>query len=151
MRTILAVLLLVGCAAGQTFHHCQLVGGGASQTSSSLDYDCGAAHVTLETDRNDPLTMKSSGDFPPVLVSSPEPIDVPAVQPQYQNIIWPEHRISAECPKEFEMRYAPDCHGSICYESRVECYKPPRCDDPKRGLWHDEQDPPKYWCRKVQP
>jgi hypothetical protein len=25
------------------------------------------------------------------------------------------------------------------------------CADKNRGLWHDENDPPKWWCRKAQP
>jgi len=32
------------------------------------------------------------------------------------------------------------------------CNLPPNyfCEDRSRGLWHDENDPPKYWCHKPQ-
>jgi len=29
--------------------------------------------------------------------------------------------------------------------------KRPGCDDKNRILEHDENNPPKYWCHKVQP
>jgi hypothetical protein len=57
------------------------------------------------------------------------PIDVPAVN----------------CSSERTPCSAPDINGIIT------CRTGPACIDQTRILEHDEQNPPKWWCRKVQP
>lgn len=43
--------------------------------------------------------------------------------------------------------------NSFQYNSLVVCEEEGHftCADKSRGLWHDESNPPKYWCRRVQP
>jgi len=85
----------------------------------------------------------------PGTVSSASPAeaeDVPAV--------WEE---TDYCFKSYQGCYMVHEDGS--FVSLEEYFSDPRpihyyrwtCNDPTRILEHDEQDPPRWWCRKVKP
>ena len=90
-------------------------------------------------------------------LGTPEPIDVPAITKQV--LSWSGnkncHSPYPACICKLEGNIITCDHGAKCY--LVQCepddhYVPiTTCADKTRILEHDEQEPPKWWCRKVQP
>lgn len=77
--------------------------------------------------------------------SKPEPVDVPAVQ---ETRTYKTGDISCEP--------APECKGkdwtcniAVC-KSETATETVTTCKDKTRVLWHDESNPPKFWCHRVQ-
>lgn len=65
------------------------------------------------------------------------PIDVPAIQEDYVSA-----KKGGSCPT---------MNGMLCYYNEDQHDKRWTCKDKTRGLWHDEQEAPKYYCHRVQP
>ncbi len=87
--------------------------------------------VHLSDDKN--FTFKEVHGVPP---PGPEPLDVPADYERYvvhhKGEYW-------------------GCGLDVCTASEDKYDYRPTCADKSRILEHDENSPPKYWCRRVQP
>jgi hypothetical protein len=102
-----------------------------ADVAETLKPDAGYVH-----DDQGCFKLKSGQQVPcPPSFSTPDPIDVPA--------------ISARTDKVCVQYSILQWDGNQCdkYEDR----KRWTCADPNRVLEHDENTPPKFWCRKVQP
>jgi len=81
----------------------------------------------------------------------PDPIDVPAIRSVY----WCVTFTAKWCDQTFldwDSVYSIPRGVDVVGSSRN--VRPPTfnyfCEDRSRGLWPDENDPPKYWCHKPQ-
>lgn len=77
-----------------------------------------------------------------------DPIDVPAIQETRQDEMNCHRNYIAGSPNDgwlFNKGMQSMCGDKPTFTTEW------TCKDKTRGLWHDEQEPSKYWCRRVQP
>lgn len=67
-----------------------------------------------------------------------ETIDIPAIQTMDK-----VKAIPRDCHKD-EVTTSSTCYDTVFIDDGYSC------SDKARGLWHDENNPPNYWCRRPQ-
>lgn len=80
-------------------------------------------------------------------VPKPEPTDIPAIRPTHEVEYEVFDSDYATC-KEYP--YATALYGRRTFVCKREEFQPWTCADKIRVLLHDEQNPPKYWCHRVE-
>jgi hypothetical protein len=75
----------------------------------------------------------------------PEQIDIPAISRHF------ESRIGEHCAEVYPEGGGPDMdHCTRKSHYTIPAYDDWTCADKSRGVWHDESNPPKWYCRKPQ-
>jgi len=98
----------------------------------------------LTDEFGDPCVIEfAGGHCVPLSKYKAEPVDVRAIQEtreeEYGDNNWCNSCLEGSCTA---MACDPHVKRKITNWT---------CADKNRGLWHDENDPPKWWCRKAQP
>ena len=133
MKSIIAVLLLCGVTGAQT-PKCKTCGSD-KYNPAAIPMVC-YAYEGSERDLHTPWNCEPMNPLP-------EPMDTEAIESETTEWIMCFYQDSGCVLHGF----GSDAVG-LARQEKVKHYS---CAGKTRILEHDEQDPPKWWCRKVQP